>query len=131
MSDNGNNVHFSGVRSICSPYLAVKSVLASLRLIRALNESYALKMNIIVIFVLCFQCRSVNDDRTGSSDGVTEKNVSNDSQDNLNPLALSCWGLPPSVLEKYKNAGIKEMFPWQAECLMTGKVLQGGKTIIN
>ena len=30
MSDNGNNVHFSGVRFICSPYLAIKSALASL-----------------------------------------------------------------------------------------------------
>ena len=30
MSDNSNNVHFSGVRFICSPYLAIKSALASL-----------------------------------------------------------------------------------------------------
>ena len=53
MSDNSNNVHFSGVRFICSPYLAIKSALASLGPImgkmRAANESYALKMNIIVI----------------------------------------------------------------------------------
>ena len=40
MSDNSNNVHFSGVRFICSPYLAIKSALASL------------KMNIIVILKL-------------------------------------------------------------------------------
>ena len=31
MGDDSNNVHFSGVRSICSPYLAIKSVLALLR----------------------------------------------------------------------------------------------------
>ena len=50
MSDNSNNVHFSGVRFICSPYLAIKSALASLAIKSALaNESYALKMNIIVI----------------------------------------------------------------------------------
>ena len=30
ISDNSNNVHFSGVRFICSPYLAIKSALASL-----------------------------------------------------------------------------------------------------
>ena len=30
MSDNSNNVHFSGVRFICSPYLVIKSALASL-----------------------------------------------------------------------------------------------------
>ena len=33
MSDNSNNVNFSGVRFICSPYLAIKSALASLGLI--------------------------------------------------------------------------------------------------
>ena len=53
MSDNSNNVHFSGVRCICSPYLAIKSALASLGPIiarcRAANEFYALKMNLIVI----------------------------------------------------------------------------------
>ena len=30
MNDNSSNVHFSGVRFICSPYLAIKSALASL-----------------------------------------------------------------------------------------------------
>ena len=35
MNDNSNNVHFFGVRFICSPYLAIKSALASLGLIMA------------------------------------------------------------------------------------------------
>ena len=39
MSDNSNNVHFSGVRLICSPYLPARSALA----IQAANESYARK----------------------------------------------------------------------------------------
>ena len=56
MSDNSNNVHFSGVRFICSPNLAIKSALASLGPIMArcgaANESYALKMNIIVIVMI-------------------------------------------------------------------------------
>ena len=30
LSDNSNNVHFSGPRFICSPYLVIKSALASL-----------------------------------------------------------------------------------------------------
>ena len=38
MSDNSNNVHFSGVRFICSPYLAIKSALASL--LRPQNKHY-------------------------------------------------------------------------------------------
>ena len=33
MSDNGNDAHFSGVRFICIPNFAIKSALASLRLI--------------------------------------------------------------------------------------------------
>ena len=54
MSDNSNNVHFPGVRFICSPYLAIKLGPCFARAdngkMRAANESYALKMNIIVIF---------------------------------------------------------------------------------
>ena len=53
MSDNSNNVHSVGVRFICSPCLAIKSALAFARTdngkMRAANESYALKMNIIII----------------------------------------------------------------------------------
>ena len=42
MSDNSNNVHFSGVRFICFAR-------ADNGKMRAANLSYALKMNIIVI----------------------------------------------------------------------------------
>ena len=54
MSDDSSNVHFSGVKFICSPYLAIKSALACFARadngkMRAANESYALKMNTIVI----------------------------------------------------------------------------------
>ena len=47
MSDNGDNAHFSGLRSIWRPYFAN----VNNDKMRAANESYALKMNIIVIFV--------------------------------------------------------------------------------
>ena len=48
---------------------------------------------------------------------VTDQAVTNDH------LALSSWGLPESVLEKYHQKGITHMFDWQAECLSTGNVL--------
>ena len=55
------------------------------------------------------------------SDAVTgdvrDQAVTNDH------LALSSWGLPESVLEKYHQKGITHMFDWQAECLSTGNVL--------
>ena len=56
MSDNSNNVNFSGIRFICSSYLAIKSALASLGPIMArcgpqMNLN-ALKMNIIAILKL-------------------------------------------------------------------------------
>ena len=66
MSDNSNNVRFSGLKFICSPYLAIKSALASLGpisgKIRAANEYYALKMNIIVILLLTVNCIFVHSD---------------------------------------------------------------------
>ena len=42
-------------------------------------------------------------------------------------LSLSSWDLPEIVLEKYSSSGINNLFRWQAECLLTGKVLEGGK----
>ena len=47
MSDNNNNVHFSGVRFIRRPYFANVNI----DKMRAANESNVLKMSIIVIFV--------------------------------------------------------------------------------
>ncbi len=38
-------------------------------------------------------------------------------------LALSSWGLPDTVLQRYHDNGITRMFDWQAECLCTGNVL--------
>ena len=54
MSDDSNNVHFSGIRFICSPYLAIKSAIASLGPVMSrcgleMNLN-VLKMNIIVIY---------------------------------------------------------------------------------
>ena len=51
MSDNSIDVHFSSAGSICSTYFAIKSVLASHApiMMRAANECYAVKMNMIVL----------------------------------------------------------------------------------
>ena len=43
---------------------------------------------------------------------------------------LSSWGIPNSVLEQYKKIGITTMFEWQAQCLRTGNVLNGGILLI-
>ncbi|CAH1408185.1 unnamed protein product [Nezara viridula] len=44
-------------------------------------------------------------------------------------LDLRSWGLPEHILEKYLLKGVKKMFPWQVECLMSGNVLLGGNLI--
>ncbi|MGH0157782.1 UNVERIFIED_CONTAM: hypothetical protein FKN15_034396 [Acipenser sinensis] len=45
--------------------------------------------------------------------------------DQSEKLLLSSWGLPKTVLEKYKSLGVVRMFEWQAECLTLGRVLEG------
>ncbi|MGH0187478.1 UNVERIFIED_CONTAM: hypothetical protein FKN15_025297 [Acipenser sinensis] len=45
--------------------------------------------------------------------------------DQSEKLLLSSWGLPKTVLEKYKSLGVVRMFEWQAECLTQGRVLEG------
>ena len=42
-------------------------------------------------------------------------------------LALSSWGLPDVILQRYHERNITTMFEWQAECLCTGNVL--GKSV--
>lgn len=44
-------------------------------------------------------------------------------------LQLQNWGLPSSVVQKYSEKKITTLFPWQVECLQTGKVLCGGNLI--
>ena len=39
---------------------------------------------------------------------------------------IDSWGLPQYIVDKYRLSGIKEMFEWQKECLLTGKALDGG-----
>uniref|UniRef100_UPI00398EBF00 DNA polymerase theta n=1 Tax=Pristiophorus japonicus TaxID=55135 RepID=UPI00398EBF00 len=43
----------------------------------------------------------------------------------LEMLLLSNWGLPKSVLEKYRSMGVVSIFEWQAECLTQHRVLEG------
>lgn len=44
-------------------------------------------------------------------------------------LQLSNWGLPAPVVQKYAEKKITALFPWQVECLQTGKVLNKGNLI--
>ena len=41
-------------------------------------------------------------------------------------LQLSQWGLPDVIQSNYEAKGIKTLFPWQKECLLQEKVLDGG-----
>ena len=45
-------------------------------------------------------------------------------EDTADRLALSSWGLPEVVLQRYHDNKITRMFEWQAECLCTGNVLR-------
>ncbi|KZS21887.1 DNA polymerase theta [Daphnia magna] len=44
-------------------------------------------------------------------------------------LQLQNWGLPSAVVQKYAEKKITTLFPWQVECLQTGKVLSGSNLI--
>ena len=44
-------------------------------------------------------------------------------------LKLENWQLPDAVVKKYSEKKITDLFPWQVECLLTGKVLNGGNLI--
>ncbi|XP_064500551.1 DNA polymerase theta isoform X2 [Pseudopipra pipra] len=59
---------------------------------------------------------------SGSAGQYQQVNVPEDQADKL---LLASWGLPKAVLEKYHSLGVVQMFEWQAECLMLGKVLEG------
>ncbi|KAM6416701.1 DNA polymerase theta isoform 2-T2 [Pluvialis apricaria] len=59
---------------------------------------------------------------TGSAGQHRQLNVPEDQADKL---LLASWGLPKAVLEKYHSLGVVQMFEWQAECLMLGRVLEG------
>ena len=52
---------------------------------------------------------------------------------NNDPLALSQWGIPLRVVNKYISMGVKKLFPWQIECLGIddGNVLRGGNYFLN
>ena len=51
------------------------------------------------------------------------------TQPTIDPLLLTSWGLPDPVLAQYHRCNITHMFPWQAECLALGKVLDGGNLV--
>ena len=57
MSGNSNNIHFSGIGFICSPYLAMRSLRytqADNEKMQAANKRYTLKTNITVMLTTIF-----------------------------------------------------------------------------
>ena len=64
-----------------------------------------------------------------SEKSVGEIKTGGNSSPRISPdrCQLSSWGLPESVLKQYEKIGINTMFEWQAECLCTGNVLNGGR----
>ena len=65
----------------------------------------------------------------GKTSTTNEPNTQNGSQSSLDQCELSSWGLPDNILEQYKKIGIMTMFEWQAQCLRTGNVLNGGNAL--
>ncbi|XP_038044107.1 DNA polymerase theta-like [Patiria miniata] len=51
------------------------------------------------------------------------------TQPPADPLLLSSWGLPDQVLAQYHRRHITQMFPWQAQCLALGSILDGGNLV--
>ncbi|XP_017770850.1 PREDICTED: DNA polymerase theta [Nicrophorus vespilloides] len=43
---------------------------------------------------------------------------------------LSSWGLPEVILQKYESRNVKNMFPWQVECLSLPDVLDKHKNLV-
>ncbi|XP_023930117.1 DNA polymerase theta [Lingula anatina] len=68
-------------------------------------------------------------DSTGSPHTSNMNDSTGSVSSAVDKLALSSWGLPEIVLNKYKAAGITTMFEWQAECLSTRNVLAGGNLV--
>ncbi|XP_006825052.1 uncharacterized protein LOC100373645 [Saccoglossus kowalevskii] len=69
-----------------------------------------------------------------STSAINQQNSNSDCQKSPvestpNRKLLSSWGLPSSVLQRYHDNKITEMFDWQAECLSQGKVLSGGNLV--
>lgn len=69
---------------------------------------------------------------TGEEPSTHDTSIQSTSQGCLTQqqCELSSWGLPNSVLDQYKKVGITTMFEWQAQCLRTGNVLNGGILIV-
>ena len=41
------------------------------------------------------------------------------------------WGLPPEIRRAFHNAGVRELFAWQIDCLETTGLLAGRNAVIS
>lgn len=62
--------------------------------------------------------------KTITSKILPENVISNQQTD------LKSWGLPPEIISKYHSKGIKNMFPWQVECLGNSRVLNDNGNLV-
>ena len=44
---------------------------------------------------------------------------------------LARWGLPPEIRRAFHNAGVRELFAWQIDCLETTGLLAGRNAVIS
>ncbi|XP_075722043.1 DNA polymerase theta-like [Rhipicephalus microplus] len=56
--------------------------------------------------------------------------VASTEEDSEDSLDLGQWGLPAEVVAGYARRGVQRMFPWQLECLGTGKVISGAGNLV-
>lgn len=92
-----------------------------------------------------------NSQITVQSDGCDNKSIANSTQSNLSlkdngnkinsckdstflftndMCKLVWWGLPDTILQKYANRNIINMFPWQVECLSRPNVLSSSSNLV-
>ena len=72
--------------------------------------------------------RNEQNENNGNSAAAANNDDENEDDDN-NPINLSAWGLPATVLAKYHSMGIRRLFQWQVDALRTGNALAGGNLV--
>ncbi|KAG8228532.1 hypothetical protein J437_LFUL008989, partial [Ladona fulva] len=73
---------------------------------------------------------SGSDHNNGNSGGEKHNDDKRESmEENTVKCNMGDWGLPKSILKKYEEMGVKDMFQWQVECLSNQLVLSGKNLI--
>ena len=70
-----------------------------------------------------------NEQNENNGNSAAAANNDDKNEDDNNPINLSAWGLPATVLAKYHSMGIRQLFQWQVDALRTGNALAGGNLV--